>query len=52
MDLSNRKQGSKKNYSNKRDEILKNGGDLGDIIEHQANVCRELSCFGHIVTEI
>ena len=39
-----------KKYGNLRDYILNAGGDIGDVIWHRTAVCRELSCFGHIVT--
>jgi|SRR3989344_3090437 len=39
----------KNNYGTLRENILGNGGDLGDILWHRAAVCREMSCFGHLV---
>jgi len=36
-------------YGDKRCEILKAGGTLSDTLAERAAVCRELSCFGHIV---
>ncbi|MFB6226028.1 MAG: hypothetical protein ABEJ02_01615 [Candidatus Paceibacteria bacterium] len=31
---------------------MKNAGDLGEIIYQNVGVCRELTCFGHLVTGI